>query len=59
VHAVPDGLRLLPVDPPVERQHFVLSRRSARSDRGIGRIVDLLERAAQRWITVSFGQPPK
>jgi DNA-binding transcriptional LysR family regulator len=59
VHADLDGLVLRPVDPPVERHHFVLTRRSARSDPGIGRIVGLLGRAAQRWMTVSFGQPPK
>jgi DNA-binding transcriptional LysR family regulator len=40
---VPEGVQLLPVHPAVERHHFALARRSARSDAGIRRIVDLLE----------------
>jgi DNA-binding transcriptional LysR family regulator len=46
--ALPEGLRLLPVHPPVERHHFALTRRSARSDAGIRRIVELLEDNAKR-----------
>ena len=41
--AVPEGLRLLPIHPPVERHHFALTRRSAQSDPGIRRIVELLD----------------
>ena len=52
--ALPDGLRLLPVDPPVERHHFALTRRSARSDPGIGRIVERLGDNATRLV----GRPP-
>jgi DNA-binding transcriptional LysR family regulator len=40
--ALPAGVRLLPVDPPVQRHHFALTRRSARRDPGIRRIVELL-----------------
>ena len=43
---VPEGLQLLPVHPRVERHHFALARRSARSDAGIRRIVELLEHNA-------------
>ena len=46
--AVPEGLQLLPVHPTVERHHFALVRRSARSDPGIRRIVDLLKDNALR-----------
>jgi DNA-binding transcriptional LysR family regulator len=52
--AVPEGLRLLPVHPPVERHHFALTRRSARSDPGIRRIVELLTDTATRLLD----QPP-
>jgi hypothetical protein len=45
----------LTVHPPVERHHFALTRRSAGSDRGIGRIVDLLADNAARLL----GQPPR
>ncbi len=41
--AVPEGLRLLPIHPPVQRHHFALTRRSAQSDPGIRRIVELLD----------------
>ncbi len=40
--ALPEPVRLLPLHPPVERHHFALTRRSAGSDPGIGRIVELL-----------------
>jgi DNA-binding transcriptional LysR family regulator len=40
--ALPDGVTLLPVDPPVHRHHFALTRRPARRDPGIRRIVELL-----------------
>src|SRR5262245_50081668 len=45
---LPKGLQLLPVHPAVERHHFALARRSARSDAGIRRIVELLEHNARR-----------
>jgi DNA-binding transcriptional LysR family regulator len=45
---LPEGLRLLPVHPAVERHHFALARRSARSDAGIRRIMELLEHHALR-----------
>jgi DNA-binding transcriptional LysR family regulator len=51
---LPEGLQLLPVHPPVERHHFALTRRSARSDAGIRRIVELLKDNATRLL----GQPP-
>jgi DNA-binding transcriptional LysR family regulator len=43
---LPDGVRLLPLHPKVERHHFALARRSARSDPGIRRIVELLTHRA-------------
>jgi DNA-binding transcriptional LysR family regulator len=43
-----EGLQLLPVHPAVERHHFALARRSARSDAGIRRIVELLQHNAFR-----------
>jgi DNA-binding transcriptional LysR family regulator len=46
--ALPDGLRLLRVHPPVNRHHFALTRRSSRRDPGIGRIVELLKHDATR-----------
>jgi DNA-binding transcriptional LysR family regulator len=45
---LPEGLQLRPVHPPVERHHFALARRSARSDSGIRRIVDALKQNALR-----------
>jgi DNA-binding transcriptional LysR family regulator len=45
---LPEGLRLLPVHPAVNRHHFALARRSARSDAGIRRIVELLKSNALR-----------
>jgi DNA-binding transcriptional LysR family regulator len=51
---LPEGLQLLPVHPTVERHHFALARRSARTDPGIRRIVELLESNATRLV----GQPP-
>jgi DNA-binding transcriptional LysR family regulator len=45
---LPEGLQLLPVHPAVERHHFALARRSARSDPGIRRIVELLKDNALR-----------
>jgi DNA-binding transcriptional LysR family regulator len=45
---IPEGLQLRPVHPGVERHHFAVARRSARSDTGLGRIVELLERNALR-----------
>jgi DNA-binding transcriptional LysR family regulator len=45
---VPKGLRLLPLHPAVERHHFALARRSARSDPGLRRIVELLGDHATR-----------
>jgi DNA-binding transcriptional LysR family regulator len=45
---LPAGLQLLPLDPPVERHHFALARRSARSDAGVRRIVELLKDNATR-----------
>jgi DNA-binding transcriptional LysR family regulator len=48
VRGLPEGLQLLPVHPAVERHHFAVARRSARSDAGIGRIVELLEHNALR-----------
>jgi DNA-binding transcriptional LysR family regulator len=50
---LPDGVRLLPVHPAVERHHFALARRSARGDAGIRRIVELLERNARRSVDQS------
>jgi DNA-binding transcriptional LysR family regulator len=50
---LPDGVRLLPVHPAVERHHFALVRRSARGDAGIRRIVELLERNARRSVDQS------
>jgi DNA-binding transcriptional LysR family regulator len=50
---LPDGVRLLPVHPAVERHHFALVRRSARGDAGIRRIVELLERTARRSVDQS------
>jgi DNA-binding transcriptional LysR family regulator len=47
---LPEGLQLLPVHPAVERHHFALARRSARSDAGIRRIVELLKRNALRML---------
>ena len=44
----PDGVQLLPVHPAVERHHFALTRRSARSDPGLHRIVERLEHNALR-----------
>jgi DNA-binding transcriptional LysR family regulator len=41
--AVPEGVRLLPVHPLVERHHFALTRRSADSDPGLRRIVETLK----------------
>jgi DNA-binding transcriptional LysR family regulator len=46
--ALPDGLRLLRVHPPVNRHHFAITRRSTRRDPGIGRIVELLKHNATR-----------
>jgi DNA-binding transcriptional LysR family regulator len=43
---LPEGIRLLRVHPAVERHHFALARRSARSDAGILRIVQLLKHNA-------------
>jgi DNA-binding transcriptional LysR family regulator len=45
---LPDRLRLHPVHPAVERHHFALARRSARSDAGVRRIVELLRHNAVR-----------
>jgi DNA-binding transcriptional LysR family regulator len=45
---LPEGLQLLPVHPAVERHHIALARRSARSDAGIRRIVELLKDNALR-----------
>jgi DNA-binding transcriptional LysR family regulator len=45
---LPEGLRLLPVHPTVERHHFALARRSARGDAGILRIVEHLKHHAPR-----------
>jgi DNA-binding transcriptional LysR family regulator len=45
---LPEGLQLLPVHPAVERHHFALVRRSARSDAGIRRILELLKHNALR-----------
>jgi DNA-binding transcriptional LysR family regulator len=45
---LPEGLQLLPVHPAVERHHFALARRSARTDAGIRRIVELLTHHALR-----------
>jgi DNA-binding transcriptional LysR family regulator len=45
---LPEGLQLQPVHPAVERHHFALARRSARSDAGIRRIVELLKHNALR-----------
>jgi DNA-binding transcriptional LysR family regulator len=50
---LPEGLQLLPVHPPVERYHFALTRRSARSDAGICRIVELLEDNATRVLALT------
>jgi DNA-binding transcriptional LysR family regulator len=47
---LPDGVQLRPVHPAVERHHFALARRSARSDPGIRRIVEILEDNARRVI---------
>jgi DNA-binding transcriptional LysR family regulator len=44
--ALPEGLQLRSVHPAVERHHFALARRSARSDAGIRRIVELLKQNA-------------
>jgi DNA-binding transcriptional LysR family regulator len=46
--ALPDGLQLLRVHPPVHRHHFALTRRSTRRDPGIGRILELLKDNATR-----------
>ena len=45
---LPEGLQLLPVHPAVNRHHFALARRSARSDAGIRRIVEILKQNALR-----------
>ncbi len=50
---LPEGLQLLPVHPALERHHFALARRSARSDAGIHRIVELLKHHALRVIEQS------
>jgi DNA-binding transcriptional LysR family regulator len=50
---LPEGLQLLPVHPGVERHHFAVTRRSARSDAGIRRIVELLEHNALRVVDQS------
>jgi DNA-binding transcriptional LysR family regulator len=56
-HAVP-GVTLLPLDRPVQRHHFALTRRSARSDAGIRRIVRLLQdNAAQLLSQPSTSRP--
>jgi hypothetical protein len=41
-------VRWAPVHPPVERHHFAYTRRFARHDPGICRIVDLLKDTAIR-----------
>jgi DNA-binding transcriptional LysR family regulator len=51
---LPEGLQLLPVHPAVGRHHFALARRSARSDAGIRRIVDLLKHNALRVLDESL-----
>lgn len=51
--ALPDGLELRRVHPPVHRHHFALTRRSNRRDPGISRIVELLKDTATR----ELGQP--
>ena len=47
---VPEGVRLRPVNPSVERHHFVFTRRSARSDPGVRRIVELLNDHATQFL---------
>jgi DNA-binding transcriptional LysR family regulator len=54
VQGLPHGVRLLPVHPRVERHHFALTRRSARSDPGLRRILELLKDNATR----RLGEPP-
>ncbi len=46
----PEGLRLQPLQQPVQRHHFALIRRSSRNDAGIRRIVELLEDNANRLV---------
>ncbi len=53
---LPEGLQLLPVHPAVERHHFALARRSARSDTGIHRIVEVLKHHALR--VIEHSPPP-
>jgi DNA-binding transcriptional LysR family regulator len=54
---LPEGLQLLPVHPAIERHHFALARRSARSDAGIHRIVDALKHSALRVLDQSPPRP--
>ena len=54
---LPEGLRLLPIHPAVERHHFALARRSARSDAGIRRITQILQRHALRALDRSTCAP--
>ena len=46
--AVPDGVRLLHLHPPVNRHHFAVTRRAARRDPGLRRIIELLRDNATR-----------
>jgi len=50
VQHAPEGLRLQPLQQPVQRHHFALIRRSSYNDAGIRRILELLEDNASRLV---------
>jgi len=50
VQHAPEGLRLQPLQQPVQRHHFALIRRSSYNDAGIRRILELLQDNASRLV---------